>query len=306
MELLRGLESLPDPRLRGAAVTWGVFDGVHRGHRKVLARLLVLGSPAVVVTFDRHPAEVLYGKDVPLVVPLEERLRLIGACGVPYVLLLPFTREFSETAAERFVRDVVVGRIGARAILLGHDSHFGKDRRGDFELLSSLGGDLGIAVEACEPELREGRPISSSGIRQSIAEGRLAEAADMLGRPVTLWGTVVRGDRRGSTLGFPTANLDTGRQVRPPRGVYAVEAVLDGRLFAGVANLGRRPTFHAEGAPELLEVHLLDYDGGDLYGRALEVRFRYRVRDEKKFSGPAEIRRQIEADVAAVRARRDA
>ncbi|MBI2900264.1 MAG: riboflavin biosynthesis protein RibF [Planctomycetes bacterium] len=305
MELLRNLDALPDPRLRGCAVTWGVFDGVHLGHRKVLARLLEIAgdAPSVVVTFDRHPAEILHGKPVPLLVPVEERLRLIAACGVGFAVMIPFTREFAQTTAEGFVRDVAVGRIGARAILLGHDSHFGRDRRGDFELLARVGTECGVRVEACGPEVFQGRPVSSTAIRRAVAEGRLEDAAAMLGRPVSCRGVVVRGDRRGAALGFPTANLDLAPGVRPLRGVYAVETSVDGRAFAGVANLGCRPTFHGEGAPEVLEVHLLDYAGGDLYGRTLEVRFLYRVREERNFRGPEEVRRQIEADVAAVRER---
>lgn len=296
---------MPDPRFRDSCVTWGVFDGVHVGHRKVLRRLLETAGedPSVVVTFDRHPLEILHGKEVPLVVPVEERLRRIEECGVSMALVLPFTRDFAETSPEGFVREIILGRVGARAILLGHDSHFGKDRRGDFEMLREVGSRLGIHVEACEPAMHRGHPVSSTLIRAAISDGRLEDASHMLARPVTLWGTVVRGDRRGAALGFPTANVDTGSMIRPPLGVYAVEAVLGGRLYAGVANLGRRPTFHGEGAPTVLEVHLLDFEGAELYGASLEVRFLDRVREERKFSGPAEVRRQIEADIAAVRDR---
>ncbi len=305
MEILQGLASLPDRRLAGSCVTWGVFDGVHRGHRKVLRRLLELAGegPAAVVTFDRHPVEVLRDTPVPLIVPLDERLRLIGEQGVAFVLVLPFTREFSKTTAEEFVRDIVASRMGARRILLGHDSHFGRDRQGDVELLATLGRSLGIDVETCAPEVHEGTPISSSLIRRAIAEGRTEAAADLLGRPWSLRGIVTQGDRRGALLGFPTANVELREELHPLRGVYAVEADLDGKTYRGVANLGRRPTFHGEGAPEILEVHLLDFFGGDLYDRALIVRFLARLRDEKKFSGVDELRAQIRADIAAVRKR---
>lgn len=305
MHLLRGWESLPDPRVRDSFVTWGVFDGVHRGHQRVLRKLLELarGGATLVITFDPHPARVLQGIEVPLLCSLEERLERIEANGVGAALVLPFTREFAQTTAERFLRDTVIGRIGARGILLGHDSQFGKDREGDYVLLSSVGASLGIEVHEGEPEMHEGGPISSSLIRQAIAEGKIEEASDLLGRPPTCRGVVVRGDRRGTTLGFPTANLELGPMCRPPRGIYAVDGVVDGRRYAGVANLGTRPTFYGEGGPELLEVHWLDFPGGDLYGRVLEVRFRYRLRDELRFSGVEELRRAIEADVAEVRRR---
>jgi riboflavin kinase / FMN adenylyltransferase len=293
MEILRGLDSLPDPRVRNSFVTWGVFDGVHRGHAKVLRALAAKGAPTLVVTFDRHPAEVLHGRDVPLVLPLEERLKRLAEAS--QVLVLPFTKEFAETTAEQFVRDIIVGRIGARGILLGHDSHFGKDRKGDIELLATLGRELGIEVDRCEPEVHGGRPLSSSRIREAVSAGRLDEAAEMLGRPFAVYGTVVRGDGRGAKLGFPTANVRPALPLLPPPGVYQVETL--GRK--AVANLGRRPTFH-EAGPLTLEVHILDFRG-DLYDRELEVRFLRKIRDERKFSGPEEIRRQIEADIHDVR-----
>ncbi len=300
MRILRGLESLPDPALRGCTVTWGVFDGVHRGHRHVLANLtawaLSRRSPAVVVTFDRHPAEVLRGIEVPLLCPLEERLELIGAARVEATLVLSFTRAFSETPAEAFVSDIVVRRIGATAILLGHDSHFGKDRGGDIGMLRAVAAAHSVEVRSCDPEIWRGKPVSSSLIRDAIAAGKLDDARDLLGRPFSLHGVVVAGEGRGSKIGIPTANLKLLHKVRPPRGVYAVRAVLDGRPWDGVANLGTRPTFQEAGA-EMLEVHLLEYAGPALYGRDLEVRFVAKLRDERKFANADELVRQIRADI---------
>ncbi|MFN3486014.1 MAG: riboflavin kinase, partial [Planctomycetota bacterium] len=213
-----------------------------------------------------------------------------------------FTPEFARQSAEEFVRDVVAGRLRARGIVLGHDSRFGRGREGDLELLARLGRELGIEVRRCDPELHQGRPLSSSLIREAIAAGRLQEAALLLGRPPVVIGTVVRGDRRGTLLGFPTANIPLGRSVRPPAGVYAVEVPLEGRICRGVANLGRRPTFES-GGTEILEVHLLDYPGGDLYGRTLEVRFLRRLREERRFENVEALRRQIQADIESVRGR---
>lgn len=304
MEILSGLESLPDPRLRSPIVTWGVFDGVHRGHRRVIEQVLTWaragGVSSAVATFDRHPEEVLRGTKVPLVTPLGERLRLIGALGVDFCVVLNFTLEFSKTSADEFIRGIVAGRMGARGIVLGHDSRFGRDRAGDLEFLSRLGRDVGLEVRRSDPELFQGRPVSSSLIREAIFAGRLEDAAFLLGRPPSVIGTVVRGERRGTALGFPTANLELHHAVRPPTGVYAAEVPLEGRIYRAVVNIGTRPTFRQNGS-ETIEVHLLDYAGGDLYGRIVEVRFLSRIRDERKFDGPEGLKRQIAADIDVAR-----
>ncbi len=304
MEILSGLESLPDPRLRSPIVTWGVFDGVHRGHRRVIEQVLTWaraeGVSSAVATFDRHPEEVLRGHEVPLVTPLGERLRLIGALGVDFCAVLNFTVEFSKTTAEEFIRGIVAGRMGAKGIVLGHDSRFGRDRAGDLDFLTRLGHDVGLDVRHSEPEIYQGRPVSSSLIREAIFAGKLEEATFLLGRPPSVIGTVVRGERRGSKLGFPTANLELHHAVRPPPGVYAAEVPLEGRAYRAVVNIGTRPTFKEKGG-ETIEAHLLDYAGGDLYGRVAEVRFLARIRDEKKFDGPESLKRQIAADIEIAR-----
>jgi riboflavin kinase/FMN adenylyltransferase len=304
MEILSGPESLPDPRLRSPIVTWGVFDGVHRGHRRVIELVLAWarseGVSSALVTFDRHPEEVLRGRKVPLVTPLGERLRLIGALGVDFCVVLNFTLEFSKTPAEEFIRGIVAGRMGAKGIVLGHDSRFGRDRTGDLEFLTRLGRDVGLEVRHSDPEIFQGRPVSSSLIREAVFAGRLEEATFLLGRPPSVIGTVVRGERRGTKLGTPTANLELHHAVRPPPGVYAAEVPLEGRVYRAVVNIGTRPTFQQNGA-ETIEAHLLDYAGGDLYGRVAEVRFLSRLRDEKKFDGPDALKRQISADIDAAR-----
>jgi riboflavin kinase / FMN adenylyltransferase len=304
MEILSGLESLPDPRLRSPIVTWGVFDGVHRGHCRVIEQVLTWaraeGVSSAVTTFDRHPEEVLRGMKVPLVTPLGERLHLIGELGVDFCIVLNFTLDFSKTSADEFIRGIVAGRMGAKGIVLGHDSRFGRDRAGDLDFLSRLGRDVGLEVRRSEPEIFQGRPVSSSLIREAIFAGRLADATFLLGRPPSVIGTVVRGERRGTALGFPTANLELHHAVRPPTGVYAAEVPLGGRVHRAVVNIGTRPTFRQNGG-ETIEVHLLDYAGGDLYGRIVEVRFLSRIRDEKKFDGPEALKRQISADIETAR-----
>jgi len=305
MEILSGLESLPEPRLNSPIVTWGVFDGVHRGHQRVLSQVLTWaraeGVSSALVTFDRHPEEVLRGRRIPMVTPLGERLRLLDELGLDFCLVLNFTLEFSRTTADDFVRGIVAGKMGAKGIVLGHDSRFGKDRVGDIDFLTRLGRDVGLAVRHSEPELFEGRPVSSSLIREAVLAGRLDQATYLLGRPPSVYGTVVKGDRRGTKLGFPTANLELHHAVRPPGGVYAAEVPLDARVYRAVVNIGTRPTFRENGA-EVIEAHLLDYTGGDLYGRNLEVRFLDRIRDEQKFDGPDSLKRQISADILKARA----
>jgi riboflavin kinase/FMN adenylyltransferase len=307
MHLFRGLTAPIPDRLRGGFVTWGVFDGVHRGHAKVIDALTAwateASAPSLVITFDRHPAEVLRGVRVPLVCPLVERVNLIRARRVGALFILSFTLEFSRTSAEEFVRDIIHRRLGAAGVLLGHDSHFGRDREGDVKVLEGLAGGLGLRVRFCEPERRGERPMSSSMIREAVQAGNLAEAEAVLGRPFALYGTVVPGEGRGARIGIPTANLDLEHELRPPLGVYAVEVPLTGRVYAGGLNLGVRPTFHPEGGRETAEVHLLDYDGPPLTGHALEVRLRERVRDERKFSGPEELVRQIRSDLDWIRSR---
>lgn len=304
MEILSGLESIPDPRVARPIVTWGVFDGVHRGHRHVLASLLSWarseGVSALAVTFDRHPREVLTGTKVPLVSPLGERIRLIGELGLDFCFVLNFTREFSRLTAEQFIREIVVGRLGARGVVLGPDSRFGRDRGGDLDVLERLGRDLGLEVRRCDPEQVDGRQVSSSLVREAIFDGRLDEARYLLGRPPSVIGSVVRGERRGTSLGFPTANLELHHAVRPPGGVYAAEVPLEGRLYRAVVNIGTRPTFGQVGA-EVLEAHLLDFPASDLYGRVLEVRFLRRIRDEQKFTGPEDLKARIQADIEGVR-----
>ncbi len=303
MEILRGLESLPDSRLKQSWVTWGVFDGVHRGHQRVIQKLRELSgeNPSVLITFDRHPAEVLRGMPVPLVVPLEERIRLIDLLGVDFLLLLPFTKEFAETSAEEFIRSIVIEGVGASGILLGHDSHFGKGRKGDFGYLEQLGKEIGIPVESCQPKEQDGRPMSSTLIRERVSSGNMEESTHLLGRPFGVQGVVIPGDRRGTDLGFPTANVELGNSLSPPFGVYVVDAVISGKTYRGAANLGSRPTFYEKGAPPLLEVHLLDYEGGDLYGASIEVRFLRRIRDELKFDAVEDLKDRMLLDIAEAR-----
>lgn len=291
-------------------VTLGVFDGVHRGHRALLARARELsariGGELVVLTFDRHPRAITTGRPPPLITSLPHRLLLLEREGVDTTIVLTFDDELREMPAETFVEEILVGAIDLRALVLGHDSHFGHQRRGNLELCRELLGPRDIPVERTEAvRLDDGRIISSSTIRATVAAGDLSEAARLLGRPPALYGQVVRGEGRGRTLGFPTANLDLRQELRPGRGVYAGRVTLSRRHHAVAVNIGGRPTFHPEGdAADTVEVHVLDLPAEtDLYGRFLEVVLYGRIRDEVPFASVDELKAQVAADLEVVRRR---
>lgn len=307
MDVLRGLDQATPARTGRPAVTLGFFDGVHVGHRRVIQRTRALaaslGAPSLVLTFENHPAQVLRGSAPPLITNLPHRLRLFELEGVDRCLLLRFDEELAGMEAEDFARRVLAERVGARAVVLGFDSRFGAGARGDAALLGALAGELGdlagagvpVQVESVDPVLVDGRPVSSTELRRAIAAGELERAAAMLGRPVDVFGVVERGDARGRELGFPTANLNLLHEARPPRGVYAGRTRVDGRTVDALVNIGRRPTFHPEAGEDLVEVHLLDFQG-DLYGRELRVRFHGRLRDERRFASVDELVARMRRD----------
>lgn len=250
------------------------------------------------MTFDPHPQIVLKrgGREpVRLLTTIDERCDLFEELGVDVTVVITFTREFASTPAEQFVRDVA-RKIGVQQFFVGHDHMFGKDRGGNEELLQRLSSELGFDVHAVEPKSCNGVVVSSSKIRAALLSGNVAEANTMLGRTYSLVGSVVEGDGRGRTLGFPTANivpLDENQLV-PANGVYVVTSVIDGRVEKGLANIGRRPTF-TDDTETTIEVHFLDYDE-DLYDDVLTIRFHTRVRDEKKFESKEALIAQIEVD----------
>jgi riboflavin kinase/FMN adenylyltransferase len=307
----RDRRELPPPPAGGSVVSVGVFDGVHLGHQAVLAanvaRARGLGARPTVVTFQEHPKKVLLGRAPKTLTSLEHRLELFRRAGIEHTLALVFDDELRSTPAETFVEALLVRGLGARHFVLGFDSKFGRDREGGPDLVRRLGLPLEVPPRVVVAE----RAVSSSAIREAVELGDLAGAARMLGRPVAVFGDVVRGERLGSRLGFPTANLDLHHELHPPAGVYACRARLagaDGPARPAVCNIGRRPTVSG-GAPPAeptVEVHLLDYPGpGDppeLYGLSLEVELVRRLRDERRFQDLGALRDQIGADVAAARA----
>jgi riboflavin kinase/FMN adenylyltransferase len=283
----------------GPVATIGNFDGLHRGHRAIIDKVLERGRaasrPTLLITFEPHPLRVLAPERAPLrLTTPRQRTALFESTGIEFVLVLPFTVELAEVDAESFVRRHLAEGLGVREVYVGANFNFGRDREGNADLLVRLCAGLGIRAGTV-PEIRSlGSPISSSRIRRAVLSGEVELARALLGRPYAIEGTVVRGAERGTALGFPTANLETPNELIPQDGVYVTEAVVGGAVHEAVTNIGTRPTF--EGAPYAIETHLLD-GPADLYERHLEVRFHARLRQELKFDGPATLVAQVRRDV---------
>lgn len=285
-------------------VALGNFDGVHRGHQVVVREAVGVarerGWRAMAATFDPHPRAVLRpGSEPPLLTTLELRREALLALGVEEVRVVRFDEGLSRKSPEEFVRDVLVGQMEAGMVVVGENFRFGKGASGDAAALGRLMEDLGGEARAVSMERGNGGEISSSRIRELLGTGDVREAARLLGRPYVLRGEVVRGDERGRTIGFPTANvLPDLAVVVPARGVYAGRVRVGGEWRGAAVNIGLAPTF--DRGESRVEAHLLDYDD-DLYGRVVNVAFVERVRAEKKFSGVEELKEQIKRDVASVR-----
>jgi riboflavin kinase/FMN adenylyltransferase len=291
-------------RLRGAVAAIGNFDGVHRGHGAVieaaLSRALKIGAPAIAVTFEPHPRNVLRPADPVFRLTGEsEKLRLLAATGLSGALVLTFNAAFAAQTAEEFVSRILVGRLGIRGATIGFDFHFGHQRGGSPAFLAEQGDRYGFSVDTAPPLEDEGRPVSSSSIRAALTEGRVVEAAELLGYPWFVSGTVIKGDQRGRTLGFPTANITLDPHCGLKHGIYAVRIGIGGVMRDGVASFGTRPTFD-NGAP-LLEVYVFDF-AGDLYGMPVDVAFIGWIRPELKFDQVDALVRRMDEDARLARA----
>jgi riboflavin kinase/FMN adenylyltransferase len=298
----QGLPPGPGPFGR-TVVTVGNFDGVHLGHRSILARVCQrareLDCQPVALTFDPHPAKVLKPEgNLRLLTTPAQKVELLEAAGVS-VVVQPFTREFAAIPAREFVRDYFVERLKVREVVIGHDYRFGYKRQGNIELLQQMGQTFGFTVQVVWAVEVEDAVVSSSLIRAMLQLGKVREANRLLGRAYGVTGRVVAGKGRGAkVLGVPTANLVTENDLLPSCGIYAVWVIKDGHRLPGVANIGTCPTF---GNQELtLEVHLLDFNG-DLYGEMLQVEFVSRLRDEQRFSSIDALAAQIRADMTEAR-----
>lgn len=303
MEVIVGIDKLPG-KLPNPAITIGNFDGVHWGHRALFDKVKdwadKLQGQSIVMTFHPHPMEVMAPGNGPRFITRHRRkLELIEASGISTTIVVPFSKEFANISARAFVQSILVDKIGAKAVIVGHDYRFGRNREGDISLLRELGDALGFKVEMVSGIEMDGIVVSSTIIRQLIRSGNLPEANKLLGRPYEISGTVVPGRHRGGRLlGFPTANIRMNDQVPPKLGVYVVEVEVAGVVYGGAANLGYNPTF---GDTELsLEAHILDFSD-NIYGQPITVKFIDRIRDEKRFSGVEALIEQIRQDVDLAR-----
>ena len=308
MQVIR--DNQPSDNSKRSVVTIGAYDGVHRGHQAVIGQVRneaqQLGCQSVVVTFDKHPASVVRPESAPkLLTDLDQKLELLQQTGIDATLIVEFNRERSTEDPTLFVKRVLVDTLRARAVVVGEDFHFGFNRGGNVAMLRELGKQFDFQVEPVKLIARPDgveEPVSSTSIRRALAGGQVETATNLLGRAYEVRGVVVNGDKRGRTIGFPTANVEVPNAMcLPADGVYAGKFQCDdGSVHACAINLGRRPTFFEHADSSLLEAHLLDFDE-DLYGQKVSVTFERFLRSERKFDGFEAIKTQLQLDVAAAR-----
>ncbi|MCU0471167.1 MAG: bifunctional riboflavin kinase/FAD synthetase [Arcicella sp.] len=288
-------------KLENAVVTSGTFDGVHLGHRKILNRLNEIAQQtageSVVITFYPHPRSVISpdNQSVMLLSTLDEKIALLEKNGVQHLLIIPFTREFSELSSEEFIQKILIQTIGTKTLVIGFDHRFGKNREGGFDYLKANQTRYGFAVEEILRQDIENVGVSSSKIRKAIQEGDIQMADHFLGRNYSISGIVVKGKQIGRTIGFPTANIQVREVAKliPVNGVYAVKVYYNDTEFGGMLNIGNRPT--VDGTTKTIEVNIFEFDR-EIYGENLTVEFIQKIRNEQKFSGLEELKQQIATD----------
>jgi len=303
MELIRGFHNLQSQH-RGCVATIGNFDGVHLGHQTVLGQLAdkaaELGVPSVVISFEPYPMEFFAPHKAPArLTRLREKVRALTRYSVDRMLCLRFDKAFAELPPRDFIDKVLIEGLDVRYLVVGDDFRFGHQRAGDFTLLEEVGKQQGFEVVHLHTFNIEGQRVSSTRVREALDTGDMATAEKLLGRPYRMCGRVAHGDKRGRTIGFPTANIHLHRQNTPVKGVFAVELFgIKGEPVAGVANVGTRPT--VDGTRSLLEVHLFDFTD-EIYGEYVHVEFLHKLRDEVKFDSFEELRKQIDIDAEHAR-----
>jgi riboflavin kinase/FMN adenylyltransferase len=291
----------------GTVAAIGIFDGVHLGHQYLIKAMLrkakALKAAPMVVTFFPHPAHILAPHlKLAYLTSLSQRLELLVSLGVEICVVVPFTRKFAQVQPEYFIRDILVKKLQVRAVFVGEDFKFGRDRAGDVPLFKKLAPVYGYQMRAMPALTKNGKPVSSTRVRQLLAEGSLPWVQKLLGRPFALVGRVVKGSGRGKQIGFPTANVSPldKKCLLPGNGIYAVRVLWNNKILAGAANVGVRPSFKEKNPSVHLEVYILDFSK-NLYGQELEVQFVKRVRNEQKFSSVPKLIAQIHKDVAKIR-----
>ncbi|MFH1152223.1 MAG: bifunctional riboflavin kinase/FAD synthetase [Pseudomonadota bacterium] len=305
MILLENIDKIEKP-FTNAVVTIGNFDGVHKGHqvlfRQVMDKARAMDGTSVVMTFEPHPLRVLNKNGPPLITRRDQKIELISGSGVDVVLCIPFTREFSEITARDFIEKILLEKIGMKAVVVGPDYSFGKNREGNIDLLRSLGAEKGFEViipDWINDTTDDADRISSTRIRDLVMEGRVDEAPELLGRFYQIRGKVVKGrERGGSQLGFPTANIKLHDELCPKMGVYAVQVETVAGNFQGVANIGYSPTF--DDHIFTIEVHILDFNA-NIYNTRIRINLIKRLRDEQKFSSIGQLSEQIRKDISKAR-----
>ncbi len=301
MQLVRSLDQFVLDR--ESVLTIGTFDGVHRGHQHLLTQLAwrarSCGRTSIALSFHPHPRAVLDPEArIPYLSTPEERAELMAPLGVDMLVIVPFTRELADTPVETFV-DMLYTRLSMRELWVGADFAMGRGRKGNVQRLQELGSEMGYHCRVVEPLYIDGQPVSSTRIRELMAQGRVDMARELLGRPYSVAGPVIRGHQRGRSLGFRTANLGIPpERAVPANGVYVVRVTVAGASYGGVANVGTRPSFGL--SERLLEVHLLDFEG-DLYGKEIEVELFDKIRDAAAFTNVEALRTQIAEDVEQIR-----
>ncbi len=301
MEIIRDVNTTH--LTRPTVLTVGSFDGIHRGHRylisRVVARAREIGGASALVTLHPHPKIVLRpNSPLQYLSTIEERVDLLAPLGLDYAVILPFSLEYSQIRARDFVQ-MLIDHLNMKELIAGPDFALGYKREGNIEFLRALGKEKGFTVNVVEPQKFDDEIMSSTRIREMIASGDLEDATRLLGRFPSVRGRVVRGDQRGRSLGFPTANLAVAeRRLLPADGIYAVRVRIDGRWYGGAASIGVRPTFGS--GQRTVEVYVLDFDG-DLYDQVIEVQFIKRLREERKFENVDALIRQMKQDVAEAR-----
>lgn len=304
MIIYTGLDDIQP--LPNAVVTSGTFDGVHRGHQTILSRLTEVarasGGESVLITYWPHPRTVVSNdsQNLKLLTTLDEKIELLDQAGVDYLVVIPFTRSFSELTSEEYIRQILIDKIGTKKLVIGYDHRFGRDREGGFDYIQAHQSEYGFGVEEIPRQDIEAVGVSSSKIRAALNEGNIQTANRFLGRLYSLTGTVVKGRQLGRTIGFPTANLQVDDQSKliPANGVYAVDVDYAGQTLGSMLNIGFRPT--VAGTNQTIETYIFDFDK-DIYGEHITLKFREFLRSEQKFDGLPALVAQLKRDEESAR-----